>query len=212
VATNHDMAYARSTDGGISWQKTNGDLYNLPLTAANAEYAWRIPQKSELINQTSMAADEDGNPYIATYWRDQDSNVPQFRVIRYAAGQWEAFNPGFRRIGFSLSGGGTKSIPISRPQIMVKGKGDKTQVHILFRDAERGSKVTMASSQSLQLNKWILSDVYQQNVGAWEPSFDTELWKIRKKLHVFVQKVVQIDGEGVAQATPEMVYVLDVKL
>lgn len=212
VATNHDMAYARSHDGGVSWQKTNGDAYTLPLNASNAEYAWRIPQNSELINQTSMAADEEGNPYIATYWRDQESNVPQFRVIRYAAGQWESFNPGFRRIGFSLSGGGTKSIPISRPQIFVKGKGDKTEVHLLFRDAERGSKVSIASSQSLNLNKWIVSDIYQQNVGAWEPSFDTELWRTGKKLNVFVQKVIQVDGEGVAQATPEMVYVLDVKL
>jgi hypothetical protein len=212
VATNHDMAYARSTDGGVSWQKTNGELYTLPLNVANAEYAWRIPQNSELINQTSMAADEEGNPYIATYWRDQDSNVPQFRVIRYAAQQWESFNPGFRRIGFSLSGGGTKSIPISRPQIFVKGKGDKTEVHLLFRDAERGSKVSIASSQSLNSNKWIVSDIFQQNVGAWEPSFDTELWRTGKKLNVFVQKVIQVDGEGVAQATPEMVYVLDVRL
>jgi len=212
VATNHDMAYARSTDGGITWQKTNGEVYNLPLNAANAEYAWRIPQNSELINQTSMAADEDGLPYIATYWRDQDSKVPQFRVIRYAAGQWESFNPGFRRTGFSLSGGGTKSIPISRPQIFVKGKGSKTEVHLLFRDAERGSKVSVASSQSPQLNKWTIRDVYQHSVGEWEPTFDTELWRNRKKLHVFVQNVKQIDGEGVAQASPEMVYVLDVKL
>ena len=52
VETNHDMCYARSRDGGKTWEKSNGERYELPITAANAEYAWRIPQNSELINQT----------------------------------------------------------------------------------------------------------------------------------------------------------------
>jgi len=57
VATNHDIGYAKSTDRGRTWQKTNGDIYELPITAGNAEYAARIPQRSELINTTSMCAD-----------------------------------------------------------------------------------------------------------------------------------------------------------
>jgi hypothetical protein len=62
VASNHDMCYARSADGGKTWARTNGEKYSLPITAATAEYAARIPQKSELINQTSMFADEEGKP------------------------------------------------------------------------------------------------------------------------------------------------------
>ncbi|NDP20792.1 MAG: neuraminidase [Paludibacter sp.] len=209
VATNHDMAYARSVDGGITWQKTSGELYELPIRAANAEYAWRIPQKSELINSTSMAADEDGNPYIANYWRDIDSSVPQYRVIRFSGKGWQSYNLNFRSLGFSLRGGGTKSIPISRPQILVKGKAEKTQVYLLFRDAQRGSKVSMASSTDLLNNVWKIRDLSSMNVGNWEPSFDTELWKTTKKLHVFVQNVAQIDGEGIAKVKPEMVYVME---
>ena len=39
------------------------------------------PEKSELINSTSMTTDEEGNPYIATYWRVQNSTIPQYQLI-----------------------------------------------------------------------------------------------------------------------------------
>lgn len=65
----------RSFDNGVTWYKSDGEQYKLPITASNAEYACRIPQNSELINQTSMSADAGGNPYIATYWRSSDSEV-----------------------------------------------------------------------------------------------------------------------------------------
>jgi hypothetical protein len=66
VASNHDMGYARSTDGGKTWMKSTGQKYQLPIIAPSAEYACKIPQKSELINQTSMFADASGRVYIAT--------------------------------------------------------------------------------------------------------------------------------------------------
>ncbi|MBC7721870.1 MAG: BNR-4 repeat-containing protein, partial [Pedobacter sp.] len=80
VASNHDMCYAASDDGGITWHKSNGELYKLPITQATAEIVVSIPQKSELINQTSMTADEDGKPYIATYWKPTGTLVPQYQL------------------------------------------------------------------------------------------------------------------------------------
>ena len=41
VASNHDMAYARSRDGGLTWEKSSGERYTLPITAATAEPASR---------------------------------------------------------------------------------------------------------------------------------------------------------------------------
>jgi hypothetical protein len=37
VATNHDLAYAKSTDGGKTWQRSNGVPYVLPITDGNAD-------------------------------------------------------------------------------------------------------------------------------------------------------------------------------
>jgi hypothetical protein len=45
-------------------------------------------------------------------------------------------------------------------------------------------------------------------VGAWEPSFDTELWRSKGELNLFMQDVRQVDGEGMAKVAPSMVKVL----
>ncbi|MCD7936684.1 MAG: BNR repeat-containing protein, partial [Tannerellaceae bacterium] len=125
VETNHDLCYARSGDGGKTWEKSNGEQYKLPINAGNAEYAWRIPQNSELINQTSMTADRHGNPYIATYWREADSEVPQYRLVYFDGEKWRQQQVSNRVTPFSLSGGGTKQIPISRPRLVIKETENK---------------------------------------------------------------------------------------
>lgn len=206
VETNHDMCYARSFDNGVSWVKANGEKYELPITLANAEYACRIPQNSELINQTSMGANADGHPYIATYWRDADSEIPQYRMIWHDGNEWHSSQVSRRLEAFSLKGGGTKMIPIARPRIAV----DDEKVWYIFRDTERGSKVSMAYTDDVASGEWKVSDLTDFSVDAWEPTYDTELWKQKKQLHLFVQTTRQGDGEQRVNTEPQMIYVLDV--
>lgn len=210
VATNHDMCYARSVDGGKTWEKSTGEKYNLPITKETAETVCEIPQNSELINQTSMTTDSFGNPYIASYWREQNSDVPQYHIVYNDGNKWHEKNLNFRSAPFSLKGGGTKSIPIARPQVIAdKNEEGELTLMLLFRDEERGSKVSMAKSIDLKNNTWEVTDLTSFSVGAWEPTFDTELWKEKGLLHIFVQSVVQVDGEGQADVKPQMVRVLE---
>ncbi|SMO50154.1 BNR repeat-containing protein [Gracilimonas mengyeensis] len=204
VASNHDMAYAVSSDGGRSWKKSNGEAYDLPITETAAELAWEIPENSELINQTAMTVDENGNPYITTYWNA--GSKPQFKIIYLEEGRWKLMDTGFRESTFSLSGGGTKRIPISRPEILM----DENYVYLLFRDEERDSKITVAGA-SLDKKKWTLKDVTEQGVGQWEPNYDVELWNTKRELHIFSQKVEQVDGEGVAEVAPKPVQVIEIE-
>jgi len=208
VASNHDMAYARSRDGGASWEDADGKPYALPITAASAGYAARIPQGSELINQTSMAADSAGHPYIASYWRDPDSQVPQYRVLVHTGSAWRRLDLDFRRTPFSLSGMGTKAIPIARPQILVDQRGADPGGLLVFRDAERGERVSVARIASFTTPHWQVSDLDGAALGAWEPTYDSELWRRQGRLHLFVQPVRQVDGEGVASVPPSTVRVL----
>lgn len=205
VASNHDLAYARSRDGGKSWERSDGKPYQLPVTAASAEYALRIPQRSDLINQTSMAADNSGRPYIATYWRDAGSAVPQYRVVFHTGQRWETRTLPLHKTAFSLSGGGTKRIPMARPQLLLAEQGGL----LVFRDEERGSKVSVAVIKDFQSFQWSVRDLSDAPVGAWEPTFDSELWKERGILSLFVQNVAQVDAEGIAQRPAEPVRVLD---
>jgi hypothetical protein len=211
VATNHDLCYAQSADGGKTWTNSAGVPYHLPITAASAEYVCRIPQKSELINQTSMTTDEDGKVFIASYWKQQGDSIPQYHVVCQTDKQWRTMNLGLRKSPFSLSGGGTRRIPISRPQIIAWKKNNTVTIGLIFRDAERGNKVSIAVSDGAERSKWKVTDLTADAVGSWEPTYDTELWKDKQILSMFIQNVEQVDAEGISQLPPQMVKVMNWK-
>jgi hypothetical protein len=211
VASNHDMCYARSSDGGITWEKSTGEKYNLPISAVTAEYAARIQQNSELINQTSMCIRANGIPIIATYWRDQNDSIPQYHLVYMQDNEWKIINTGFRTTSFSLSGQGTKRIPISRPQVIVWDNNGKHYSGIIYRDLERNNKVSVAVSNDLLKNKWQLFDLTKFPVGSWEPTYDVGLWNQKKLLNLFVQNVDQADAEGSSSISAQMVQVLEWK-
>lgn len=110
-----------------------------------------------------------------------------------------------RKTPFTLKGGGTKMIPVARPRIVV----EDGEIFYIFRDEERGSRVSMAHTADVANGKWIVTDLTDFSVDAWEPSHDTELWKKRRKLNLFVQHTCQGDGERTAEIEPQMIYVLE---
>ena len=208
VETNHDMCYAKSTDGGKTWRRSDGKKYKLPITASTSEYACRIPQNSELINQTSMTADSKSHPYIVSYWRSADSEVPQYRLVWHDGKEWKNRAISERVTPFSLSGGGTKMIPISRPRIVAEGN----RIGVMYRDMERNGVVSLASTGSGAEGDWKTIDLTAFGVDAWEPSLDTSLWRDRGLLHIFVQKTSQGDGEVALERAPTPIYVLETSL
>lgn len=213
VASNHDMCYARSKDGGKTWERTDGTRYTLPINATNAEYAMKIPQKSELINQTSMTATRDGRPIIASYWRAPGAAVPQYFVIYHDDKTWNHQQVTNRTLDFTLSGGGTKRIPISRPQVTATNKRNPT-VAVVYRDAERGNTISLATTNKLFAGSasWKTTDIIMENVGQWEPTFDTDGSRKSKELFLFVQRTGQGDGEKTEELNPQPVVVLRVSL
>jgi BNR repeat-containing family member len=211
VATNHDLCYAKSTNGGKTWLKSSGDPYTLPINADNAEVAVKIGQKHELINQTSMTTDSKHRPYIATYWREEGQDIPQYHVVYFDGAAWRVSQIGQLTIPFRLGGTGTKRIPISRPQIFTDTTGAADKAYLLFRDEGRGNKVSVASCDDLTKAIWKIEDLTQESVGQWEPSYDAALWENQRSLNVFVQRAEQRDGEGVSNVPPEMVQVLEWK-
>lgn len=207
VASNHDLCYARSADGGKTWLRTDGSTYTLPITAENAEIIVNIPQGRELINQTAMTTDPMGHPVIASYWRPEGSDIPQYHVVYFTGDYWKVVNTGFRKTPFSLSGTGTKAIPISRPQVV----SGQEKLHLIFRDQERGNKVSVASSELPELKKWKFTDLTSSGYTGWEPTLDPVVWRQEETLHLFLQNVTQVDGEGISQIPPQPIKVLEWK-
>lgn len=191
VATNHDLCYAKSLDGGLTWQKSDGTEYELPIRMKNSEVAVKIPQNSELINQSGIGVDEMGHPFISAYWKDPGNEVPHYRLVWNDGEKWRISQVGKRTKTFTLKGRGTKMVSISRPQVLVKDK----EVFYLCRDFERGSRVSMAHCKDITNPEWEWSDLTDFSVDAWEPTFDINLWNYRWELNLFVQTTHQGDGE-----------------
>ena len=97
-------------------------------------------------------------------------------------------------------------IPIARPRIVVDGN----EIFYIFRDEERGSKVSIACTPDVAKSPWRVYDMTDFAVDAWEPSHDAELWKHKRQLHIFVRHAKQGDGEKTVEFEPQPVYVLEV--
>ncbi|MFD1858889.1 BNR-4 repeat-containing protein [Aeromicrobium camelliae] len=229
VRTNHDVSYARSIDGsGVEWERSDGRRYAMPVTRADAELLAAVPENSNLINQTSIAVDEEDQPVIATYWSDGQARSGvkrpvQYRIIEQApeghcndgrtpAG-WCIDDTGFlSRTSFELGGFGTLAIPISRPQVLAQGSGANRVVHLVFRAQERGQKVSIATRRGLGAAWDPPIDLTHDSVEDWEPSYDTEQWRRTRVLDLYVQRVNQVNNEGIASTAPQRVYVLSYPL
>jgi len=209
VVTNHDIAYARSDDGGMTWKKTTGELYRGPLTESRAEYAIRIPMNSELANQTSMAEDHQGNPCIANFWRETPESVPQYRLVYHDGTRWKTQQVGARTLNFFRSGGGTKRPPISRPLILLRSRQERTGAVMLFRDQERGGGITAAVSEDLPGNMWRFVPLTAQSVGQADPMIDPSVWAGRGQVHLLSQKTGQGDGETQEEIEPQPLQLIE---
>ncbi len=210
AASNHDVCYARSVDGGRSWESSEGEEYTLPIQAGTAEYAMKIPQNCNLINQTSMVADASDRPYIATYFRDTGDSCTQFKILYRRADGWAISTVSDRVADFTLGGGGTRSLTLSRPQLLFDGRDGEGHLHMIFRDREYGDRVCMASAKIEEEMKWEIEVLSQFPVGAWEPSYDTERWRQSRSLNLFIQDVRQGDNEGIIRNPATTVGILEV--
>lgn len=206
VATNHDLCYAKSFDC-INWMDSFDRAYTLPISEGNSEIAWKILPSSELINQTSMAVDTNGHPYIATYWRMPSDTVPNYYVVSNNGSFWICKEVYKRITPFSLSGIGTKRVPISRPKIIIDRNN---RAFFIFRDVERGEVASMAYCEDIENPEWGIIDLTDFSVDSWEPSIDMDRWKRDNVLDIYVQKAGQGDGEQNVEMEPQMAYIIEI--
>ncbi len=209
AATNHDICYARSDDEGRTWRKSTGAPYTLPITEANAEVALAIPPNSELINQTTMAVDASGQPRIATYFRPRGGGSPQIHAIWNDSRAWRVSQATDRKLDFRLSGRGSRSLPMSRPLVLVDRR-DRT--HIIWRDEERTNGISLATCADLRAGSWTTRDLTTEPLDRWEPTCDLAAWRNRGVLYLYHQRVGQGDGDRPVPLAPTKASVLELQL
>lgn len=184
LVTNHDICYARSADGGKTWQRADGQAYSLPITAASAEIAWPVPQRSNLANMTSMAVDSHGHPFIVNTWKPAGEPTEQVHLVFHDGAHWRLREVG-RRQGYPLRLGSENGFTLSRPLVLIDREDHPI---VVIRDAARGWRVSVAVSDDAQYRNWRFEDLTAESVGDWEPTYDATRWDRDGVLSLFVQK------------------------
>ena len=82
---------------------------------------------------------------------------------------------------------------------------------VIFRDEERGSRISAAVSGNLSSNSWDIRDLIETPLGMWEPTYDPAVWAAKHELHLFVQNVGQGNAESLEELPPQMISVLEWK-
>lgn len=195
VASNHDLLYARSDDGGRTWRRTDGSRYTLPITQRTAEVAAAVPQCRNLMNPPFVGVDQQGRPLIVSYWSPTEGARPRFNLVYWDHQKWRTVAGPRAGEPFTLQGHGTKRPPISRAALLTELDNDNTRVHLIYRDDSKGERVVAASLDHLQATEWQLRYLTDKAVGSWEPSVDPEQWRRKRQVHLLLQTVGQVDGD-----------------
>ena len=204
--TNHGIYYACSHDYGRSWQTADGKVMTQIFRRENTAPVINIPKNSNLINQTTMAVDENGTPYIATYYRT--GNSTNYHLIYRDGSKFCDVVVDQRADDFSLDGIGTLKIPISRPRVVVGGG----KIYYIIRDALNGTLPTMydAEINAGQKPSFDCINLAADPLGAWEPLIDLTLWHKKHVLHLFMQETMQQNGDRSSDNKPTMVKILEI--
>lgn len=213
VATNHDLAYAQSDDGGTTWRRIDGSVTQPPFTLGSSDYAARIEQRHQLMNSPWVTADTRGRPYLVSYWSDTPDSPPQFRVVFHNEGAWRTVNLTDRTGMFALAGSATKRPPISRGVVLVGSAATEPALHLVYRDDALGGRIILRSTDKLGSNRWTQHPLTQGSVDAWEPVIDPVQWDLHGEIHLLVQRAMQRDGDDhtTAEAAATTIGVLQVQ-
>lgn len=204
VSTNHDIAYAFSPDGGITWKSIEGAARTPPFTAATADYAVGIPANHNLMNSPWVAADMRGRVYITTYWSEKSDDVPQFHVVHHNGRAWATERITSRTQRFTLAGTATRRPPISRGVLLAEGGAQiPGALHLIYRDDSRGGRALMLSTPQVGSGEWTERTLTTDSLGAWEPLIDPVQWNRLQQVHLLTQNVTQADGDDKTQRKTE---------
>jgi hypothetical protein len=204
---NHDLCYAMSKDGGQTWLRSDGKTQGLPITQENAEVIDAIPKGSNLINQCSSSVDAQGHCHLAQYFNDPDG-IPQYFHEWFDGSAWHKNQVSHRTKPFSLSGGGSLAIPISRPEIAIKQDGT---VYFITRDAAAGGGIRLYEA-TMPYENWRVIDISRDDLGNWEPMYDLARFAKDNMLSLFILPVQQGNHERTTHFGAHEAEIMEVSL
>ncbi len=206
---NINICYACSFDNGLSWQTSKGRDYQMPITPVNAEVVYPVSPGSNLINQCSMALDNQNRPHIVFY-ADDSNGVPQYQHLRFDGKQWHHQLISQRKKPFTLKGEGTLQLPISRPEIVLD-RQDNAYIITRGDHSQDRMAVTLLAAPSYN---WATQNIHylcDEKLGYAEPVIDRVRWAKDNVLSLLVQYNEQPNFDIGHQSAQHVISLVDVQ-
>jgi hypothetical protein len=206
---NINIGYACSHDNGLTWQTSQKRPYKLPITQVNAETIHPVSPGSNLINQTSMALDSHNRPHIVFY-ADDSNGVPQYQHLWFDGKVWHHQVVSSRTQAFSLQGGGTLQIPISRPEIVIDRQDN---VFIITRGDHTKNRLaaTFLPVPGYAYQAHNIQVLSEEDIGFAEPIIDHERWRQENLLTLLLQHNEQPNHDKGHILVQRPVSIIDIK-
>jgi hypothetical protein len=198
--SNHDFSRAKSSDGGVTWQRGDDSTCTLPMTFTNeinaantAERILSIPQNSSIINQAGMCLDASNNPVIATWWAPgtPTNNFRRQYMIAFQGtnGVWQTRQVSNRTndpVGTMKLDADVRDL--GRPVIVCD---KQNRLIVLYRDNFGSNGLTVVYSLPYALDpqrtNWTTLDLTTDNLGVYEPVIDLARWQLDNVLEILYQ-------------------------
>jgi hypothetical protein len=205
--SNHNLLFAKSTNGGVTWLRFGGKPYDLPISQSGesgdtntiAEVIEDIPTNYSLINQAGMCLDASNNPVIATWWAPgsgSGNDQRQYMVVfPDTNGVWQT-----RQISYRTNDP-TNVVEeddvvrdLGRPVVVCD---QQNRIIVLYRDNCGSNGLTIARTLPYALDpertNWFTFVLTTDNLGSYEPVIDLARWQRDNVMDIVYQAS---DGEG----------------
>ena len=181
--TNNDICYAKSDDGGVTWKKSNGSTFALPITHATSEIIVdTAATDSGLMNTSGLEVDNQGRPHGAFLLYD-DNNYTQINHVWYDGTRW--YNDVATNFTHKyLTAVSIPDLSVARPSVFTTKNG---RVYIIYRHRFNGNRNTI---RLIDVTPGVTFyddfPIMQLDLHDWEPTFDTQALYERNELHMLI--------------------------
>jgi rhamnogalacturonyl hydrolase YesR len=174
--TASSLFYARSDDGGDSWQSSAGKAFELPIQATASDAVWHSPQAPS--GPVQVTADPNGVPYIGVYRLESDG-AARFQVVHRYGGEWSAFS------ALDSAPKLDDQVPTAI-RMLAESKDGRTKANLLYSDPSAEGRLVVDTASQFDAPVWDRRYLTDQPVASNIPEVDVSLWQRMRQVHVLL--------------------------
>jgi hypothetical protein len=206
--SNHDFDYGASPDQGLTWQRSDGSTYTLPIDESTSngdpdpnkvgERILQISTNFTLINQAGMCLDSGGKPIVATWWAPgSPTNFQRQYMVVFpnTNGVWQTRQISHRSndpTNTMLTDNFVRDL--GRPVVVTD---PQDRIIVLYRDNFGSNGLTIVHSLPKAVDPdrqtWTTFDLTSDNLGNYESVIDLARWQRDEVMDIVYQPSA---GEG----------------